>query len=118
MMKVQKSYEQYKIAKIGYNKHWHKELWYDQHNFSTLQLPNLYTKQTAQQIMTLERTLSSIDTASLTKNVIGIYQIQLGIENDLLQNPINELYTNSALLQQLTTAMERFNITIFCKNEM
>ena len=118
MMKIQKSYEQYIIAKMGYNRHWPKELRYGQHDMGSLQLPHFYMEQTALQIMTLERTLSSEETASLMQNVIETYQIQLGIENDPLQNPIRELYTDSAWLQQLTTAMERFNITIFRKNAM
>ena len=46
------------------------------------------------------------------QNVIETYQIQLGIENDLLQNPTTELYTDSAWIQQLTTATEIFNIKI------
>ena len=75
-------------------------------------------EQTALQKMTLERTLSSEETAPLMQNVIETYQLQLGIENDPLQHPIRELYTDSAWLQQLTTAMEGFNITIFRKNAM
>ena len=54
----------------------------------------------------------------LMQTVIETYQIQLGIENDMLQHPIMELYTDSAWIRQLTSAMNIFNITIFWKNAM
>ncbi len=63
MMKLQTSYEQYIIAKMRYNRHWPKELWYGQHNLGTFQLPHIYMEQTVQQNMTLERTLTSPETA-------------------------------------------------------
>ena len=63
--------------------------------------------------------LSIEETTSSMQNVIETYQIQLGIENDLLQNSISEpSYTNSAWLQQLKIAMNKFNIIIFRKNSM
>ena len=96
MMKIQKSYKQYIISKKGYNRYWTKKLHYGRHNMGSLQLPHIYMEQTAQQIMTLERTPSSTETATLMKNFIETYQIQLGIENDPLQNPTTELYADSA----------------------
>ncbi len=91
MMKIQKSYKQYIISKKGYNRYWTKKLHYGRHNMGSLQLPHIYMEQTSQQIMTLEQTLSSEETDPLIKNVIETYQIQLGIETDLLQNPTSEL---------------------------
>ena len=64
-MKIQKSYKQYIIAKIGYNRHYPKELRYGQHNIGTLKLPYLYIEQTEQQIRTSERTFSNDMTAPL-----------------------------------------------------
>ena len=59
---------------------------------SSLKLLHLYIEQTSQQIMTFERTLSCDEMASLMQNVIERYQIQLGIENDTLQNPIRDIW--------------------------
>ena len=75
MMKIQKSYEQYIISKMGYNRHYPKDLQYDQHNVGTLQLPHLYMEQIAQQIMTLERILSSTEMAPLMQIIIETYNI-------------------------------------------
>ena len=65
--------KKYIIAKMEYNRHWPKELHYGQYSIDTLQLSHLYMKKIAQYITTLERTLSSLETAPLIQNVIETY---------------------------------------------
>ena len=48
------------------------------------------------------------------KNAIETYHLQLGTEGDPLQNSIQEKFTDSVWLQQLTTVI--FKITIYREN--
>ena len=96
MMKIQKIYEQFIIAKIGYNKHWSSELRYGKHHIGSLQIPHLCLEQTSQQIMILKRTILNQKTSTLIKNVIETYQLQLGTECDPLQNQTQEKNVDSA----------------------
>ena len=52
-----------------------------------LQLPRIYMEQTAQYIIMLEQMEKNKEIEQPIKDVIEMYQLQLGIDNDPIQNP-------------------------------
>ena len=60
--------------------------------------------------------LHNPDTTTLMENILDIYQLHIGMENDILAKPEEYKYSDSCWIKELTTAMTRFKIKIYRKN--
>ena len=101
---------------MGFNCKWERSLRCGNHALGSLQVPHLYLEQTIQQISFMTRMLHNPDTQKIMENILDVYQLHIGLENDILAKPEECKYSDSCWIKELTTAMSRFHIKIYRKN--
>ena len=62
--------------------------------------------------------LQNTETRELMENVLDVYQLQIGLEDDCLEHLEECTYTDSCWIKELITAMARFKVKIYRRNRI